>query len=85
MADDESIYYFPPDPEPDLPPGIERFKYANFMAGHDPKALLTSGYCVLHDLIELLVRNDVIKLSDLEAIKKDAYKDFLASRIVRSS
>jgi hypothetical protein len=83
MSDDD--VFIPPDPEPTLPPGVERFKYAHALAQGDPKQIAITTFCILHDLIELLVRQGIIKFGDLEQIKKDAYKDYLASRIVVSS
>lgn len=76
--------FVPPDPEPTLPEALERFRYAHAVSKQDPMGLLVSTYCVLHDLIELLVRADVIKLSDLEQIKKDTFAAFRAAQIIVS-
>lgn len=74
-----------PELEPQLPKGAERLKAVRGAVTANPRDALMTTTLVLYDLIELLIKNAIIKLSDLEQIKKDAWAEILRTNIVVTS
>lgn len=74
--------FIAPDIEPRLPSGVDRLKAIRAAVAGSPRDTLMTTTLVLYDLLELLIKHEVIKLSDLEQIKKDAWAEILASNIV---